>query len=144
MLSLPETPRSIALLLCLAILPNQMAFAAPKSLTPDEARQRIQKVHVDREVCIREANGVELVGRILSIDPDSFTMQTGNHPETTTIAYQDVVYVRGQASTRTVLIIVGATVGVAVLGGLLLHHEYEDSIKNEPTLPTLPSFPAVR
>ena len=128
--------RFIALLLCLSLLTSQSAFAASKPLTPDQARQKIQKVHVDRFVFIREANGVELGGRILSIDTEAFTMQTGNHPETTTIPYTELTYVRGQASNRTTIIAISAVVGAGILGGLLLHHAYENSVANMPKLPT--------
>lgn len=127
--------RSIVVLLCFVLLINQTSLAAPKPLTPDQARQQIQKVHIDRFVFIREVNGVELQGRILSIDSDAFTMQTGNHPETTTIPYNQLAYVRGQPSNRTQIIAISALVGAAVIGAILIHHAYENSVANMPKVP---------
>lgn len=128
--------RFIALLLCFSLLTGQSAFAAPKPLAPDQARKKIQKVHVDGFVFIREVNGVELAGRILSIDTEAFTMQTGNHPETTTIPYTELTYVRGQPGNRTALIAIAAVLGAGILGGVLLHNAYENSVANMPKLPT--------
>ena len=135
--------RFIAFLLCLVFLTNRSALATP-TLTPDQARQKIQKVHVDRWVLIREVNGVELGGRILSIDTDAFTLQTGNHPDTVTIPYDQLTYIRGQASTSTHLIIAGVMVGAFAITAVLRHNAYENSVANMPKLPTMPAFPAAR
>jgi hypothetical protein len=122
--------RFTAFLLCLVLPTTQLAYASPKLLTPEQARARIQKVHLDGWVGVREFNGVEVGGRVLSIDPDTFTIQTSNLPETATIRYQDVAYLRTPIGLRGALILTGVFVGVAAGGALILHHEYENSLAN--------------
>ena len=124
--------RFLSLVLCLIVPTSQIAFAAPKPLTPDQVRQRIQNIHVDGAVFIRETNGAEFAGRILSIDTDAFTMQTGNHPDdVVTVPYSGIVYVNGPSTDKRVWIFRGAVVGTAVLGALLIHHAYENSVANQ-------------
>jgi hypothetical protein len=124
--------RFLALFLCLILPTSQIAFAAPKPLTPDQVRQRIQKIHVDGAVFIRETNGAEFAGRILSIDTDAFIMQTGNHPDDiVTVPYSDIVYMNNPYTDKRVWIVAGALVGTAIIGGLLLHHAYENSVANQ-------------
>ena len=131
MASLRMSTRSISLLLCLILPTSQLAFASSKLLTPEQARAKIQKVHLDGWVGVREFNGVEVGGRILSIDPDSFTIQTSNLPETATIRYRDVAYLRTPISLHSALILTGVVVGAGVAGGLILHHEYENSLASQ-------------
>ena len=131
MFSWKSPVRLSSLVLCLILPTTQMAFAAPKPLTPDQARQKIQNIHVDGAVYIRETNGIELAGRLLSIDTDAFSMQTGNRPDIVTVSYSDIVYVNGPYTNKKILIVTGALIGTAVLGGLLLHHAYENSVANQ-------------
>ncbi|HEX4577068.1 MAG TPA: hypothetical protein VH117_06930 [Edaphobacter sp.] len=131
MQSISTYPRTIALTLCLALPTAQLAYASPKLLTPEQARAKIQKVHLDGWVGVREFNGIEVGGRILSIDTDTFTIQTSNLPETATIRYQDVAYLRTPIGLRSALILAGVVIGAGVAGGFILHHEYENSLANQ-------------
>lgn len=130
MQSIQTYTRFTALLICLALPTTQLAYASPKLLTPEQARAKIQKVHLDGWVGVREFNGVEVGGRILSIDTDTFTIQTSNLPETATIRYRDVAYLRTPIGLRGALIMTGIVVGAGVAGGFILHHEYENSLAN--------------
>jgi hypothetical protein len=131
MQSISTYPRTIALTLCLTLPTAQLAYSSPKLLTPEQARAKIQKVHLDGWVGVREFNGIEVGGRILSIDTDTFTIQTSNLPETATIRYQDVAYLRTPIGLRSALILAGVVIGAGVAGGFILHHEYENSLANQ-------------
>jgi hypothetical protein len=120
---------------CALLMPS-LAIAKPlDSLT---AKEKIVKRGVGNWVCVEEGNGLALVGRITSIDQDSFGLQLHNYPEITPVLYSDVTSLRFGLSRTGVIALVGGTVGAGVTGALILHHEYE---VNKPQLPTMPSPP---
>jgi hypothetical protein len=68
-------------------------------------------------ICVDENSGVALVGRIIAIDPDSFTMQLPNDPEPVTVRYAEVIDLRAGPS-RGFWIWTGA--GLAAVAGTAL------------------------
>ena len=59
------------LLLGCALLAPTMANARPKPLDPATVYARIAKRGAGSLICVQEANGIALVGRIVSIDDQS-------------------------------------------------------------------------
>jgi hypothetical protein len=121
-----------------ALLAPSVAVAAPKPLDPETVHAKIAKRGVGNWIYVEERNGVALVGRITSIDDQSFGLQLHNYPEITPVLYSDVIQVRTGLSRTGVSVLIGATVGAAIITGVVLHHEYE---ANKPQLPTMPSSP---
>jgi hypothetical protein len=76
------------------------------------------------------------VGRIIAINPDSFTMQLPNDPEPVTVRFADVIDVRTGA-TRGFWIFTGvgiaAVAGFAVWGFVHVHN-----LDQQHQLPTVP------
>jgi hypothetical protein len=125
------------LLVCVLVSPA-IANARPKPPDPVAMHDRIARRGVGSWICVEEANGIALVGRVVSIGDQSVGLQLANYPEITPVLYTDIVGLRTGPSKGAVFAIIGATVGAGIIGALVLHHEYE---VNKPTLPTMPSAP---
>lgn len=74
-----------------ALLAPALASAKPKSLDPVSVHDRIVKRDVGSWICIGEANGIALIGRIVAIGDDSVELQLGNNPEVSTAFYREIV-----------------------------------------------------
>jgi hypothetical protein len=85
----------------------------------------VVKRGVNGWIGVEENTGVELVGRIIAIYPDSFTMQLPNDPEPVTVRFADVIDVR-TGPTRGFWIFTGvgiaAVTGFAVWGFVHVHN----------------------
>ena len=122
-------------------LPNP-AFASPKPLDAATVHEKVFKRGVDRYVCVKEDNGIVLLGRILSIGNKSFMMQVHHEDHPTEVFYGDVVEFRGGLSRGGVIaavVIPAATLGVGI--GVAVHMQ-NDFNKKLPPQP--PPFPAAR
>jgi hypothetical protein len=121
--------------ICMLLMPS-LAIARP--LDPDTVRAKIAKRGIGNWVCVEERNGLSLVGRITSVDEQSFGMQLHNYPEITPVMYSDVIRIRTGLSGAGMAIIVGSAVAAAVITGVVMHNEFE---ANKPQLPTAPASP---
>jgi hypothetical protein len=129
--------KCVSLVSICALLMPSMALAKP--LNPDTVREKIVKRGVGSWVCVDEQNGLLLIGRIASINQDSFGIQLQNYPDITQVQYADVTRLRFGLSRGGVGILIGASVGAAVIVALVMHHEFEENKAQFPTAPpTLP------
>jgi hypothetical protein len=124
--------------LALALLLLLPPAASAKPLDAAAVRDRIAKRGVGTWLCIEERSGIELIGRVTSIDQDSFGMQLQNYPDVTPVNYNDVTRIRFGPSRGAAFAIIGVAVGSAVIAAVVMHHEFE---ANKPQLPTTPSTP---
>ena len=74
------------LLMVLLAIPPQ-ALAKTKPLNATTAHSRILKRGIDNPIGVELSNGIELMGRIIAINTDSFTIQLFNDPEPVTVNY---------------------------------------------------------
>ncbi len=113
-----------SLLIAIFLIPAE-ALAAPKPLNAVTVQDKIVKRGVNGWICVEENSGVALVGRIIAIDPDSFTMQLPNDPEPVTVRYAEVIDLRAGPS-RGFWIWTGAglaaVAGTAVWGFVHVHN----------------------
>ena len=124
--------------ICALLMPSK---AIAKPLTADTVHARIVKRGLGAWACIEERNGILLIGRIVSIDTDSFGMQLENYPDITPVSYGDVTRLRFGLSGKGIAIIIGAGVAAAVISAVVMHHEFEANKPQLPTPPTTPPFP---
>lgn len=115
------------------------AYAKAKPLDAAAVHARILKRGIGNVAGIEQNNGVELVGRILSIDPDSFTLQLFNDPQPVTVRYADVIDLRTGPS-RGFWIATGvgiaAVTGMAIWGFVHVHNlEQQNQLPNQPAIP---------
>jgi hypothetical protein len=137
--------RVTSLALAGALLLPAVASAKSKPLDPVTVHDRIAKRGVGSWICVQEANGIALVGRVVSINDDSVGLQLANYPDITPVAYTDIVSLRFGVSKKTVWTIaaigLGATAAMAAVG----FHEINEMKAQQPALPTqTPTFPYVR
>jgi hypothetical protein len=129
--------RVTSLWLACALLAPAMASAKPKPLDPVTVHDRILKRGVGTWICIEEANGIALVGRVVSIGDDSVGLQLQNYPEVTSVFYRDIVSLRTGWSKKAFWTMMGVSLGIsAAMVGVGIHE------MNQNRLPT-PAFPAV-
>jgi len=130
----------VALTLICALSAPSVAFARPKPQNPETIHRKIVQRGIGNWVCVEEANGILLTGRVTTIEEQAFGMQLENYPDITMIRYTDVVRLRNLSSSgKAAAIWTAASVGAFVVIALVMHHEFE---KNKPTLPTNPTMPA--
>jgi len=131
---------SVASLLILLFAVPTGAWAKSKPLDAATVHARILKRGINNVVGIEEANGVELAGRILAINTDSFTIQLFNDPEPVTVNYADVIDLRtGPSRGFWVLTGVGiATVAGMAIWGFVHVHNLQNQ---QPQLPNMPAQP---
>jgi hypothetical protein len=79
----------IASLLILLFLFPPGAYAKAKPLDAATVHARILKRGIGNPVGVEQSNGVELVGRIIAVNMDSFTLQLFNDPQPVTILDRD-------------------------------------------------------
>ncbi len=127
----------VAMLLACVLVSPAIANARPKALDPVAVHDRIVKRGVGSWICVQEANGIALVGRVVSFDDQSVGLQLHNYPEITPVLYTDIVGVRTGPSKGAAFAIIGATTAAAVIAALVMHHAYEEDKAKMPTLPSL-------
>lgn len=127
-----------SLLIFLFLIPPN-AGAKSKPLDAATAHARIVKRGINSVVGVEESNGVILGGRIISIDPDTFTLQLFNDPQPITILYADVTAVQ-TGSSRGFWIATGvgiaAVTGFAIWGFVHAHNfQQQHQLPNQPSVP---------
>ena len=127
------------LLVCAAIAPSA-TVAAAKPLTPLTVHDRILKRGVGNWVGVELLNGTAFVGRIVSIDEQSFGLQLHNDPRITPVRYSDVVNLHTGISHGAFWGILAAGVGGSVALALVAHHEMS-KMPTQPIEPAQPVFP---
>jgi hypothetical protein len=128
--------KKIALLLICALLGPSAAFAR-KPLTPDQVHTRILKRGIGNWVIVVEQNGAEFAGRIITIDPDSFSLQLHNDPHTTPVLYSDVIELHTGLGRGAVIAIAAIGTAGVIATALIAQHEFA----NQPKLPAQPAQP---
>ena len=86
------------MLLACALLALPMANAAPKPLTPERARARIESIGVGNLVGVQLRTGVAYAGKIASIGENSFGLERYGEEQPTPVAYGDVAYLQARLS----------------------------------------------
>ena len=82
--------RVISVMLVVTLLTPSIGLAAPKPLTPEQVHSRLLKRGVGNWVGVEMQDGTAFVGRIISIDDQTFSMQLHNDPQVTAIFYSHV------------------------------------------------------
>lgn len=138
--------KGVAVVLVCSLLGSSAAYAKP--VNPETIHRKIVQRGIGSWVCVEEANGILLVGRITNVDEQSFGMQLDNYPEITTVRYDQVVKLHNYGwSNKAMIWWTVAGVGGVAAFALIAHHEMNNFKNNEPTLPTnppMPGFPAVK
>jgi hypothetical protein len=115
------------------------ALATPKPLNAVTVQDKIVKRGVNGWICVEENSGIALVGRIIAINPDSFTMQLPNDPEPVTVRYAEVIDLRTGPS-RGYWIVMGVGLA-AVAGGAIWGFVHIHNLNQEHQLPPMPALP---
>ena len=135
------TASTAFLLIALLVLPPA-AFARSKPLDAATVHARILKRGIDHPVGVELNSGIELIGRIIAIQTDSFTLQLFNDPEPVTIQYADVIDLRTEPSRGFWIftgVSIAAVAGFAIWGAVHLHNfQQEHQIPNMPTPTPVP------
>lgn len=132
--------RSTAMLLVCALLAVSSPVALAKPLTPLTVHARILKRGVGNWVGVELLNGTAIVGRIVSVDQESFGLQLHNDPGITPVRYSDVVGLHMGISNGAFWgITIAGICGVAAMAAIGIHEVHQHS--QMPTLPTQPVFP---
>lgn len=132
-------PVAIALIYAVAA---PAAHAGPASVNPETIHRKIVQRGTGKWVSIDLTNGTAVVGRIASLEEQSFGLQLDNYPEVTTIAYSNVLRVRSVGiGGKGLAIAIGAGVAGSVAIAVIATHEMNTFKNNQPTIPTLPTLP---
>lgn len=126
------------LLICVLCLP---AMVQAKPLTAEAVHTRIVKRGLGNWVGVQLQDGVALMGRIVSIDDQTFSLQLHNDPEVTAIFYSQVVQIETGISRGGFWAITAAGIGGAVILAVVAHHEMQTFKSQMPTLPVSPAMP---
>jgi hypothetical protein len=124
--------RGISLLVVLTLVVPNIAFAAPKPLTPEQVHSRLLKRGLGNWVGVEMQDGTAFVGRIVSIDDQTFSMQLHNDPQVTPIFYSQVSCLQTGPSRGTILGIAVAGIGGVVALAVVGFHE----VNQHEQLPT--------
>jgi hypothetical protein len=135
--SIRTLPRLVTAILVSGILSCSIAWAAPP-LDAASAKSKIQKYGINHYLCVQESNGIELRGRILAVNDQSFQMQLGNQPQPVEIQYADVTALQNLGWTHGkvvfLLVGIGAVAGMATYGFVHVHN-LENQPLQQPALP---------
>jgi hypothetical protein len=127
-----------SLLIALFVFPPG-AWAKTKPLDAATVHARIMKRGIDNGVYVALNNGVELGGRIIAVNPDSFTLQLFNDPQPVTVNYADVVDMRtgpGHGFWVITAVGIGAVAGFTIWGFVHVHN-----LQQQNQLPNMPAVP---
>jgi hypothetical protein len=94
--------RGISLIVVLMLLIPNFASAAPKPLTAEQVHSRLLKRGLGNWVGVEMQDGTAFVGRIVSIDDQTFSMQLHNDPQVTAIFYSQVSCLQTGPSRGTI------------------------------------------
>jgi hypothetical protein len=130
--------RVVCLALAGLLLWPAVASARSKPLDPATVHARIAKRGVGSWICVEEANGIALVGRVVSIGDDSVGLQLANYPEVTPVLYADIVGLRMGLSKKGFWTLLGIGLGASVAMAAVGIHEVNANRAQLPTLPTTP------
>jgi hypothetical protein len=112
-------------------------IADAKPLTADTVHARILKRGMGNWVDVELQNGTAFVGRIVSVDEQSFGLQLHNDPAITPVKYSEVVDLHTGISHGAFFAITAVGVGGMIVMALIAHHE----LSKQPTFPTFPTEP---
>jgi len=129
--------RCIAMLLIGTLLAVSAPVALAKPLNAESVHARILKRGVGNWVGVELQNGTAFVGRIVSVDEQSFGLQLHNDPAITPVRYSDVAGLNTGISHGAFWAITAVGVGGLIAMALIAHHE----LSKQPTFPTLPAEP---
>jgi small nuclear ribonucleoprotein (snRNP)-like protein len=118
-----------------------MARTSRNPLTPEVVHARLLKLGMGKWAGVQLQNGVAFSGRIVSIDENSFGMQLYGDPESTPVAYDDVVYLQTGMTPRAFWIMTGVGFGAVTTAAIVGFHEVNSHKIQLPTLPTQPVTP---
>jgi len=115
----------------------RMVRPSGQPLTAEAVHARLLKRGLGKPVAVQLENGIAFWGNLVSIDDNSFGMQLYGDPETTPVAYSDVVYLWSGMTGGQKAFFIGLPVAftAASIGGMVAMHN------NQPTMPTLPTLP---
>ena len=82
--------RGVSLLLVLTLITPNITSAKPKPLTAEQVHTRLLKRGLGNWVGVEMQDGTAFVGRIVSVDDQTFGMQLHNDPQVTAIFYSEV------------------------------------------------------
>jgi len=135
--------RCIAMFLVGALLALSAPIAEARPLTADTVHARILKRGIGNWVGVELQNGTAFVGRIVSIDEQTFGLQLHNDPAITPVQYSDVVDLHTGISHGAFWGITIAGIGGLIVMAVVAHHELskQPTFPTFPTQPTLPVFP---
>ncbi len=115
---------SLLLLLLTALqcvaLPVQQPSPTPQDRDGEEIKRQLEKRGVGKTVHITLRDGRDIRGTITQLDDQTFAIDNGQ--SVTTIAYGDVVRVRGPGLARRAKFLIGVGIGLAV-SAILIGHE---------------------
>jgi hypothetical protein len=130
---------SIASLLIVLFALPPGAYAKAKPLDAAAVHARILRRGIGNPVGVEMNNGVELVGRIIAINTDSFTLQLFNDPQPVPVNYADVIDLRTGPSHGFWIVTavgIGAVVGLSIWGFVHVHNlQQQNQIPNMPANP---------
>lgn len=136
-----EASAGLACLLIVLLAFPPGASAKAGSLTAAAVHERILKRGIDNPVGVELNNGIELVGRIIAINSDSFSIQLLNDPEPVTVNYADVVDLRTGPNRGFWVftgVAIGAAAGFAIWGFVHVHNLQQQKLPGLPIVPAVP------
>ncbi len=128
------------MLLVCALVAASVPAEASKPLTPLTVHARILKRGIGNWVGVELINGTAIVGRIVSVDEESFGLQLHNDPAITPVRYSDVIGLHTGISNGAFWgFMIAGFAGVAAMAAIGIHEVHEHS--QMPTLPGQPTEP---
>jgi hypothetical protein len=130
--------RGAGIALICALMAPTLAQASPKPVNPEAIHARIVKRGAGNWICVEEKNGLALVGRITSIEEQSFGLQLQNYPEITTVAYGNVLRLRTGLSNKAAVALIAGSIGASVAVAVIMHSQFENNKAKFPPMPVVP------
>jgi hypothetical protein len=121
-----DVARGISLLLVLTLIAPNVASAKTKPLTAEQVHSRLLKRGLGNWVGVDMQDGTAFVGRIVSIDDQTFSMQLHNDPQVTAIFYSEVSCLETGPSRGTIWGLMAAGVGGTVAFAIFGIHEVNE------------------
>jgi hypothetical protein len=123
------TARGVSLVVVLTLLIPNFAFAAPKPLTENQVHSRLLKRGLGNWVGVEMQDGTAFVGRIVSIDDQTFGLQLHNDPQVTAIFYSQVSCLQTGPPRGLIVGIAVAGIGGVVAMAAVGFHEVNEHDK---------------
>jgi hypothetical protein len=115
--------RGISLIVVMTLVTPNLASAAPKPLTESQVHSRLLKRGLGNWVGVEMQDGTAFVGRIVSIDDQTFGLQLHNDPQVTRIFYSQVSCLQTGPSRGTIWGITVAGIGMVAAMAVVGIHE---------------------